>query len=304
MTTDKRGSLVVIVGPTCSGKTDASIALAQRLAAPILSADSRQVFRGMAIGTAQPTTEQLAAAEHHFIADRDISDDYNAGRFEAEALGLLASIFRDREYAIAVGGSGLYVDALCHGLDDLPKAEPTLRHTLEERLRQEGIASLAEELHRLDPVYHASADLHNPARVLRAVEVCLQTGKPYSALRSGHRADRPFRIIKIGIEMPREELYDRINRRVDAMMDAGLESEARRLYSMRNCNALMTVGYREMFAFFDGDISREKAVELIKRNTRHYAKRQITWFSKNKDIKWFHNDEINFMENFIKKFAE
>lgn len=304
MTSDREQTLVVIVGPTGSGKTAVAVQLAQRLGAPILSTDSRQVFRGMAIGTAQPTAEELAAATHYFIADREVSDDYNAGRFEVEALALLERQFGSHDYVIAVGGSGLYVDALCNGFDPLPQADPALRRALEERLQREGLPALAAELERLDPAYWAEVDRCNPARVLRALEVCLLTGRPYSAQRKGVQRERPFRIVKIGIDVPREELYDRINRRVDDMMREGLLAEAERLYPLRHLNALRTVGYQELFTFFDGDCSLEEAVDLIKRNSRRYAKRQMTWFRRDEAIRWFDRKEIEMMKKYCEKFAE
>ncbi len=302
--TSKKGTLVVVVGPTGSGKTDVAVELAKHLRAPILSTDSRQVFRGMAVGTAQPSAEQLAAVPHYFIADREVSDDYNAGRFEAEALVLLDRLFGEHDYVLAVGGSGLYVDALCRGFDALPPTDPALRGRLEARLRDEGLGALLEELRRLDPIYYESVDRDNPARVVRAVEVCLQTGRPYSEQRSGESRERPFRIVKIGIETPREELYERIDCRVDGMLEAGLEEEARRLYPLRGLNALMTVGYREMFEYFDGKIPYEEAVRLIKRNSRRYAKRQMTWFRRDADIAWMKRDEIKKMKIFCESFAD
>ena len=304
MISDKRGTLVVVAGPTGSGKTEVGVELARRLGAPIISTDSRQVFRGMAVGTAQPSAEQQAAALHYFIADREVSDDYNAGRFEAEALELLDRLFVTHDYVLAVGGSGLYIDALCHGFDALPPAEPALRAQLEARLREEGLGSLLEELRRFAPVYYESVDRSNPSRVLRAVEVCIQTGRPYSEQRSGEPRERPFRILKIGIKVGREELYGRIDRRVDGMLASGLEEEARRLWPLRGLNALMTVGYREMFDYFDGKITYDEAVRLIKRNSRRYAKRQMTWFRRDAEMVWFGRDEIKMMENFCKKFAE
>lgn len=299
MTTSIRPRLIVIVGPTGSGKTDLSIELAQRYGAPVVSADSRQIYRGLAIGTAQPTAEQLAAAEHHFIASHDITEDFNCGEYEVQALSLLERLFRDRDTVIVAGGSGLYVQALCDGMDDLPTADPQLRADLTRRLETEGIEALAEQLRQLDPDYWDVVDRSNPARIQRALEVCLQTGRPYSQQRSGARRERPFDIIKIGVDLPREVLYDRINRRVDAMMAAGLEAEARSVYEHRRLNALQTVGYKELFEYFDGTISRDEAVELIKRNTRRYAKRQLTWFRRDSDIRWFRPDDLDGITGYI-----
>jgi len=283
--------LLVIVGPTGCGKTDLSIRLAQHYGAPILSTDSRQFYRGMAIGTAQPTTDQLQAAEHHFIASHDITNDLSCGQYEVLALKRLQELFAHHAQVIAVGGSGLYVRALCEGMDDLPHADETLRAELTERLRQDGVAALAEELRELDPVYYKTVDRCNPARVLRGMEVCLQTGRPFSEFRTGIKKERNFQIVKVGLTLPREELYARIDRRVDAMMAAGLEAEARTLYPHRALNSLQTVGYRELFDYFDGRTTREEAIELIKRNSRRYAKRQMTWFRRDPEIRWFAPDE-------------
>lgn len=282
--------LVVIVGPTGCGKTDLSIRLAERLRAPIISTDSRQFYRGLAIGTAQPTAEELARAEHHFIASHEVTDEINCGRYEVMALERLEQLFAQHDTVIAVGGSGLYVRALCEGMDDLPEANERLRSELMHRLEQEGVAALFEELQRLDPAYAEVVDRQNPSRVMRALEVCLQTGKPYSSLRKGERHERPFRIIKIGVDLPREELYGRIDRRVELMMAAGLEAEARAVYPQRALNSLQTVGYRELFAFFDGTIAKEEAVALIQRNSRRYAKRQLTWFRRDEEVMWFRPD--------------
>lgn len=284
--------LVVIVGPTGCGKTDLSIRLARYFCAPIISTDSRQFYRGLAIGTAQPTADELAQAEHHFIASHALTDEINCGRYEVMALERLEQLFAEHDTVIAVGGSGLYVKALCEGMDDLPEADEALRAELMQQLETEGLASLCAELERLDPVYYAEVDRQNPARVLRAVEVCRQTGKPYSSLRTGSRRERPFRIVKIGVDLPREELYGRIDRRVELMMEAGLEAEARAVYPYRRLNSLQTVGYKELFAYFDGAISREEAVALIQRNSRRYAKRQLTWFRRDEAVHWFRPDEI------------
>ena len=292
-------TLLVVVGATGSGKTDLSLRLATHFAAPILSTDSRQVYRGIPIGTAQPTAEQLAAVEHHFIASHALTDNFNCGEYEVQALARLEQLFLQHDVVVAVGGSGLYIQALCEGMDDLPQADEELRQALMERLQSEGISSLLADLERLDPEYYAQVDRQNPSRVLRAVEVCLQTGKPYSSLRKGERRKRDFRIVKVGIEWEREALYDRINRRVDMMIDEGLEAEARAVYHLRHLNSLQTVGYREMFEYFDGKISREEAIELIKRNSRRYAKRQMTWFRRDSEISWFSPEEVDAMIEFL-----
>ncbi len=297
--------IIVIVGATGSGKTDLSIALARHYDAPIISADSRQVYRGMAIGTAQPTAEQLEAAEHHFIASLDVMQEFNCGEFEKQALALLEQLFDEHETVIVVGGSGLYIKALCEGMDDLPEADKELRDRIAREYAENGLAPLVEELRDRDPAYYGQVDRSNPARILRAIEVCRTTGKPYSSLRKGERQKRDFDIIKVGVERPREELYDRINRRVDAMMAEGLETEVRAMLPYRNCNSLHTVGYSEMFDWFDGKISRDEAVELIKRNSRRYAKRQITWFGRDKEIRWFDPAQTDKIVDYIdSRFGE
>ena len=291
--------LLVVVGPTGSGKTDLSIRLARYYAAPVLSTDSRQVYRGMPIGTAQPSVGQLQAAEHHFIASHDIKDNLSCGEYEVQALERLGKLFADHDYVVAVGGSGLYVRALCEGMDDLPQADESLRAELGRRLEAEGVGALAEQLRELDPVYYEVVDRSNPARVVRALEVCLQTGRPYSEQRTGERRSRPFGIVKIGVDLPRAELYDRINRRVDRMLADGLEAEARAMYPYRELNALQTVGYREFFDYFDGRTSYDEAVELIKRNSRRYAKRQLTWFRRDPEIRWFRPDDDDAILEYI-----
>lgn len=278
--------LIVIAGATGSGKTDVSISLARSLGAPIISTDSRQIYRDIPIGTAQPTADQLAQAEHHFIATHDLTENFNCGQFEVQALALLDKLFASHDTVIAVGGSGLYIKALCEGMDELPEVDQQLRASLNERLRNEGLQSLLDDLQRLDPDYCMQVDKDNPSRVLRAVEVCMQTGRPYSSLRTGQRRKRDFEIVKIGIDMEREVLYDRINRRVDVMIAEGLEEEARRVHHLKHLNSLQTVGYREMFDYFDGLTDRQTAIELIKRNSRRYAKRQLTWFRRDSEIVW------------------
>ena len=295
----KHGTLIVVVGPTGSGKSALAVKLAQHYNAPVISTDSRQVFRNMAIGTAQPTAEELAAAKHYFIADREVEDDFNCGKYEVEALALLERLFAENRYVVAVGGSGLYIQALCDGMDSLPEADDALRAELKARLASEGLEVLADELRRLDPKYAEEVDIQNPARVMRALEVCITTGRPYSEQRVGKVAERPFNIVKVGTDMSRDVLYERINRRVDMMVEQGLVAEAMAMYPKRHLNALQTVGYRELFEHFDGNCSLEEAIELIKRNSRRYAKRQLTWFRRDESTGWYSPDDIEGVVAFI-----
>lgn len=283
----KRGTLIVVGGPTGSGKSALAVEIAKHFGAPIISTDSRQMYRGMAIGTAQPTAEELSAVTHYFIADRDPEDDFNCGRYEVEALALLDRLFAESRYVVAVGGSGLYIQALCSGMDSLPEADEELRNTLKTRLENEGLEVLFAELQTLDPAYAEVVDRCNPARVMRALEVCISSGRPYSEQRSGTVVERPFNIIKIATDMPRDILYERINRRVDMMVEEGLVAEAQAMYAKRHLNALQTVGYRELFDYFDGKCSLDDAIELVKRNSRRYAKRQMTWFRRDSEFRWF-----------------
>ena len=298
MTTNTK-YLIVIVGPTGSGKSDLAIEIAERYSAPIISTDSRQFYRGIPIGTAQPDEEQLRRVEHHFIASHDLEQEFNCGAYETEALAKLEELYLKHDVVVAVGGSGLYIKALCEGMDALPEAEPELRESLAKRLQTEGLESLCEELRQRDPAYYEEVDRNNPARVLRALEVCISTGLPYSSMRTGEKRQRPFNIIKLGIDMERERLYERINQRVDVMMQMGLEQEARAVYHLRELNSLQTVGYREMFDYFDGTISRDEAIELIKRNSRRYAKRQMTWFRRDEEIKWVDTANKQIIEEYL-----
>lgn len=279
--------LVIVLGPTAVGKTDYSIDLALRYASPVISCDSRQIYREMKIGTAPPSDEQLARVRHYFIGTRSVTDPpYTAGRYELDALALLEELFREHDTLVMAGGSGLYIDALCDGLDDFPDVDPSIRESLMERLEKEGLEALRFELRRLDPETFESIDTANRQRVVRALEVCIGTGRPFSSFKTSAGKTRPFTIRKIGLTRPRQELYDRINKRVDLMMEAGLEAEARSLLQYRDLPALNTVGYRELFGYFDGKYPLEEAVRLIKRNTRHYAKKQLTYWGRDDSIEW------------------
>lgn len=272
--------LHVIVGPTAVGKTDYSIELAKEFGSPIISCDSRQIFKEMKIGTAPPSPDQLAAVKHYFIFSHSVSQYYTAGKYELEALEVIKELFKTHDRLVVVGGSGLYVDALCYGLDDFPPADIELRNQLMERLEKEGIESLRMELKQLDPESYYSMDIANRQRVVRALEVTLMTGKKFSSFKTNQVKNRPFKINKTVLSMPREELYDKINRRVDMMFDAGLVAEVESLRQYRDMPALQTVGYKEIFEYFDGKHSLETARELIKRNSRRYAKKQISYFKR------------------------
>ena len=279
-------TLHIILGPTGVGKTDYALALAHRVGSPVVSCDSRQVFREMRIGTARPTDAQLAEVPHYFIADRSVTEPFTAGQFEVEALALLDRLFQDHETVVMAGGSGLYIDALCNGLDDFPPADPELREQLSARLREEGVAALRAELRLLDPESYAALDPANGQRIVRALEVTIATGRKFSSFKTHANKERPFAIEKTGLTRPRAELYARIDARVDAMMAEGLLDEARALLPHRALPALNTVGYKELFDYFDGKYDLAEAVRLIKRNTRHYAKKQLTWWGRDASIRW------------------
>lgn len=295
-TTTNNRRLIVVQGPTGVGKTAAGIALAKHYDIPVVSADSRQVYREMAIGTAVPSAAERDGVPHYFIQNKSIHDTFTAGDYEREALSLLENeLFPATPDVLLVGGSGLYVDALVNGFDDLPESDAALRAELSAMTLED----LLTELERTDPEYFATVDRANPQRVIRAVEVCRLSDKPYSALRSGSTKRRSFIPVKIGIELPREELYERIDRRVDQMISEGLLAEAEALYPYRNLSALQTVGYRELFDHFDGRTTLTEAVELIKRNTRRYAKRQLTWLRRDPQIRWFAPSETEEMIGYI-----
>jgi tRNA dimethylallyltransferase len=293
--------LTVLLGPTGVGKTDVSIELSNRLGCEIISADSRQFFREMRIGTAVPSEAQLHAIEHHFISFLSVTDYYSSNMFERDVLALLPGLFRSNNIVLMSGGSGMYIDAVCDGIDDIPDVDPAVREKYSEMYRSEGIESLRLALKISDPDHFLRVDLRNPKRIIRALEICESTGRPYSSFLKKEKRERDFRIIKIGLRRSREELYSRINARVDEMILNGLVEEASSLSGYRNLNALNTVGYRELFSYFDGIISREKAIELIKRNSRRYAKRQLTWWNKDKEITWFHPDNSGDILRFIEE---
>jgi len=278
--------LIAVVGPTALGKTRLAISLARHFGAEIISADSRQFYKEMAIGTAVPGPEELQAVRHHFIQHISITQPYSVGDFEREALVRLNQLFPKHPVMVLAGGSGLYIDAVTRGLDDFPRVPPEIRKGLNTRLEADGLQSLQEELGKRDPEYAATVDLQNPHRVIRALEICIGTGRPYSAYREGKRQARPFRVVTLGLEAPRELLYKRIEARVDLMMQEGLLDEARKVYEFRHLNALNTVGYKELFGYLEGRTDLETALSEIKKNTRRFAKRQLTWFRKQPDIHW------------------
>lgn len=293
--------MVVLTGPTGIGKTKVCIELAERYRSEIISADSRQIFREIPIGTAAPGKEEQALVPHHLIGFKSIFDYYNAFEFEQDALKIVMELFKKHHVLFMVGGSMMYIDAFCNGIDELPTVDPELRQELQEKLNTEGIESIRQQLKILDPDFYQQVDLKNPKRVVHAVEICLMTGKPYSSLRTAPKKKRPFSILKIGLNMERAELYNRINSRVLQMVDEGLLKEVEALIEHQHLNALNTVGYKELFASFNGEYSTEKAIELIQRNSRHYAKKQLSWFRRDAEMQWFHPGEINEIARLIDK---
>ena len=293
--------LIVVVGPTAIGKTSLGIELANHFHTDVLSADSRQFFQEMSIGTAAPTAEELAAAPHHFIQHRSIKDDYSVGDFERDALDRIDELFQEHDQLVMVGGSGLYVDAVTKGLDRFPEVDPQIRQDLNTELQEKGIETLQKRLKQMDPDYYSEVDLQNPHRLIRALEICIGTGKPFSDFRKREAPKRPFQSLFVGLTAERQLVYDRINKRVDIMMQEGLLEEVKELYPKRELNALNTVGYKELFKHLDGEWTLDFAISEIKKNTRRFAKRQFTWFKKNEEIAWFSHDTpsaeiINFIE--------
>lgn len=278
--------LTIVLGPTAVGKTDYAVRLAESLGTEIVNCDSRQIFREMSIGVARPDEETLRRVRHHFIACRSVREPYTAGMFELDAMALLEELFRKYDTVVMTGGSGFYIDALCNGLDDFPPADPQLREELTRRVREEGVESLRMDLRRLDPESYAAIDIANWQRVVRALEVTIATGRKFSDFKTATAKKRPFEIEKIGLLRERSVLYERIDRRVDEMMDRGLEQEAKSLLPLRNLTALNTVGYKELFRYFDGECSLAEAVDAVKRNTRHYAKRQMSYWGRDSSILW------------------
>lgn len=279
--------LILVVGPTAVGKTTLCVQLAKKYNTEIISADSRQFFKEMNIGTAKPSVQEQEGVLHHFVDSHTIKEEYNAGAYEQDVLQLLGKLFREKNVVILTGGSGLYVRSITEGMDEMPETEPDVRIRLQQQLDTHGIESLLDQLEKLDPDYYSQVDRANPQRVIRALEVCLTSGRPYSAFRKNSSRERPFNIIKIGLNRDREELYQRIDKRMDLMLQQGLLDEAKALYPYRSHNALQTVGYKEIFDYLDGAYDWEEAIRLLKRNSRRYAKRQLTWFHKYPDYTWF-----------------
>lgn len=292
-------TLIVITGPTGVGKTDLCLSLAQHYGCDIINADSRQIFSEIPIGTAAPTAQQMQRVRHHFVGTHHIGDYYSASLYETDVMALLDKLFATKDVEILSGGSMMYIDAVCNGIDDIPTVDDDTRALMKRRLAEEGLQSLIDELKELDPEHWAIVDKNNPRRILHALEICHMTGKTYTSFRKGEKKQRPFRIIKIGLTREREELYDRINERVLAMVDKGLEAEARSVLAMRSENALNTVGYKEMFKYFDGEIPFEEAVRQIQSNSRQYARKQLTWYKRDAEMTWFDPRDTEKLMDFI-----
>ena len=295
-------TLVVITGPTAVGKTALTIELARHYHTPVINADSRQIYRELRIGTAAPSEEQLQQAKHYFVGNKSIHDYYNASMYEQDVLEVLKKEPLDTN--ILSGGSMMYIDAVCNGIDDIPTVRDDIREEMKRRYEEEGLEALCEDLRRLDPEHYAIVDRQNYRRVIHALEICYQTGRTYTSFRTQSKKERPFRIVKIGLNRDRDELYNRINARVDAMMEQGLLHEAESLYDQRQLNALNTVGYKEMFDYMDGRWSLDEAVERMKGNTRRYARKQLTWFKRDEEVRWFHPDQIDEIFKYIEATRE
>ena len=293
-------TLVIVLGPTGVGKTELCLQLAEHLGTPVINADSRQIFAELPIGTAAPSKEQQRRVKHFFVGNHHIQDYYNASMYEEDVLKLLPQIFHSHSHrALLSGGSMMYIDAVCKGIDDIPTVDEHTRTLMKQRLSDEGLPTLVAELKRLDPEHGEIVDKKNPRRVIHALEICHMTGRTYTSFRTNQIKRRPFNTIKIGLDRDREELYERINNRVLKMMEEGLEDEAKALYPLRGLNALNTVGYKELFAFFDGSINREEAVRQIQSNSRRYMRKQLTWFKHDEQIRWFHPDNIKEIINYL-----
>ena len=284
-------TLIVITGPTAVGKTQLCLDIARHFDIPIINADSRQIYKELSIGTAKPSAEEQQQVKHYFVGTLSLQDYYSASLFETQVMELLGTLFQQSDYALMAGGSMMYIDAVCDGIDDIPTIDDETRATMKRRLAEEGLPKLCEELQRLDPEYYAIVDRQNPKRVVHALEICTMTGRTYTSFRKRDKKERPFRIVKIGLNREREELYQRINARVNEMMQRGLLKEAESMYPQRHLNALNTVGYKELFEYFNGRWSLDEAVERIKGNTRRYARKQLTWYKKDPQIRWFHPDQ-------------
>lgn len=297
----KKGTLIVILGPTGVGKTNISLRLADYFNCPVVSSDSRQFYRELKIGTAAPTDLELQRAKHYFIGSHSIFDEYNAGQYELDAIQLLEKLFQTNHFVLLVGGSMMYIDAVCKGLDDIPAVDAEVRLFWQNQFAEKGLEFIQNELLKLDPKHYGEVDLQNPKRILHALEICSMTGKPYSDLRSGVPKVRNFNIVKIGLNRPRPELYERINKRVDIMMEQGLLQEVEQFYPQRELNTLNTVGYKELYEYMNGNWSLDFAVSMIKQDSRRYAKRQLTWFNRDENITWFHPDEEENVLEFVKR---
>lgn len=292
-------TLVVVLGPTGVGKTELCLTIAEHLGIDIINADSRQIFAELPIGTAAPTQEQQQRVHHHFVGNHHLNDYYSASIYEEEVMALLRDKFERGDVAMLTGGSMMYIDAVCNGIDDIPTIDDATRQMMKARLEAEGLPALVEELRRLDPEHYQIVDKNNPRRVVHALEICYMTGKTYTSFRTNSKKERPFRVLKIGLNRDRGELYERINQRVLDMMDAGLEDEARHCYPLKGLNSLNTVGYREMFDYFDGLTDRAEAIRRIQSNSRRYMRKQLTWFKKDPEIEWFHPDNVKEIINYI-----